>query len=176
MERLTKRSKTGLPVLVRGRALGPAFFPEARDYTDYFDALERLAQYEDTGLSPEEYKMRKEDLRVLDLFKEQSSDSEEAIKIAEARREKRLFILPVGVGKEIYSIRYGEVETGTVWQVEINSYTSPAVWIRFTVQSKLFGPMDGHTRIDLAARDGIYFTREEAEAALKGETNETTDL
>jgi hypothetical protein len=48
-------------------------------------------------------------------------------------------------------------------------YTSPTVWIRFTVHSKLLGDIDGHTRIDLAARDGIYFTREEAETALKGE-------
>ena len=32
---------------MRGRAFGPAFFPEERDYKDYADALERLAQYED---------------------------------------------------------------------------------------------------------------------------------
>lgn len=133
MDRLTKRNNDlgGLPVLVRGRALGPAFFSDERDYKDYADALERLAQYED------------------------------------AEESGKLILLPFGVDKEIYSTRYGEVETGTVWQVEINSYTSPAVWIRFTVKSILLGPMDGHTRIDLAALDGIYFTREEAEAALK---------
>lgn len=94
----------------------------------------------------------------------------------DAEEAGKLVMLPFGVGKQIFATRYGEIDTGTVWQVEINSYTSPAVWIRFTVQNKLFGPMDGHTRIDLAARDGIYFTREEAEAALKGETNETTYL
>lgn len=49
MDRLTKRNNDlgGLPVLVRGRALGPAFFSDERDYKDYADALERLAQYED---------------------------------------------------------------------------------------------------------------------------------
>ena len=49
MDRLTKRNKNlgGLPVLVRGRALGPAYFSDKRDYKDYADALERLAQYED---------------------------------------------------------------------------------------------------------------------------------
>ena len=49
MDRLTKRNDLpgGLPVLVRGRALGPAFFSDERDYKDYADALERLAQYED---------------------------------------------------------------------------------------------------------------------------------
>ena len=136
----------------------------------------RLAVYEDTGLAPAEYLMRKDEIRVLEMFKEQSLDAEEAIKIAEARRENRLVILPVNVGAEIFSIRYGEVETGKVWRVEINVYTSPAIWIGFTVHSKLFGEIDGHTRIDLAARNGIYFTREEAEAALKGEHNETSDL
>lgn len=56
MERLTERTNLPgfLPVLLRGRALGPAYFQEERDYTDYSDALERLAAYEDTGLEPEE--------------------------------------------------------------------------------------------------------------------------
>lgn len=49
MDRLTERNnKNGfLPVLVRGRALGPAYFKEELDYKDYRDALERLAAYED---------------------------------------------------------------------------------------------------------------------------------
>lgn len=55
MDRLTKRNELpgGLPVLVRGKALGPAFFSDERDYKDYADALERLAQYEDAEESGE---------------------------------------------------------------------------------------------------------------------------
>lgn len=55
MDRLTKRNNDpgGLPILVRGRALGPAFFSDERDYKDYADALERLAQYEDAEESGE---------------------------------------------------------------------------------------------------------------------------
>ena len=55
MDRLTKRNNDlgGLPVLVRGRALGPAYFSDERDYKDYADALERLAQYEDAEESGE---------------------------------------------------------------------------------------------------------------------------
>ena len=55
MDRLTKRNDDmrGLPVLVRGRALGPAYFSDERDYKDYADALELLAQYEDAEESGE---------------------------------------------------------------------------------------------------------------------------
>lgn len=105
-------------------------------------------------------------------YKDYSDALERLAQYEDAEEAGKLVMLPFGVGKQIFSTRYGEVETGTVWQVEINSYTSPAVWIRFTVQSKLFGPMDGHTRIDLAARDGIYFTREEAEKEVKMVKNE----
>ena len=45
---------------MRGRALGPAYFHEERDYKDYADALERLAQYEDIGLSPDEIEVQLE--------------------------------------------------------------------------------------------------------------------
>lgn len=55
MNRLTKRTTNcPLPVLVRDRAFGPAYFVSEEDYTDYRDALEKLARYEDTGLAPDE--------------------------------------------------------------------------------------------------------------------------
>jgi hypothetical protein len=49
MKRLTKRNHLSgfLPVLMNDRALGPAAFYNQRDYYDYADALEHLAQYED---------------------------------------------------------------------------------------------------------------------------------
>lgn len=54
MDRLTKRNYGPLPVLVRGHAHGPAYFMSQCDYEDYRDALNRLADYEDTGMTPEE--------------------------------------------------------------------------------------------------------------------------
>ena len=60
MNRLTRRTTNcRLPVLVRNRAFGPAYFVSEEDYTDYRDALEKLARYEDTGLEPEEVEAAK---------------------------------------------------------------------------------------------------------------------
>lgn len=60
MNRLTRRTTNcPLPVLVRDRAFGPAYFISEEDYTDYRDALEKLAAYEDTGLEPEEVESAK---------------------------------------------------------------------------------------------------------------------
>ena len=165
MERLTcRRNEEGFKnanVLLRGKRFGPAFFPDKEDYKDYSDALERLAQYEDTGLSPEEYQMRKEDLRVLDLFKEQSSDAEEAIRIAEARRENRLVILPCKVGDAVYYINgYG------IYKAKAATFRFNESGIRVYCERKFMG---------VIGFEGIYgktvfLTREEAEAALKGAT------
>lgn len=62
MERLTERSSGALPILVRKRAFGPAYFSSQRDYQDYRDAIDRLAAYEDTGLEPKEIQ------EAVDLF------------------------------------------------------------------------------------------------------------
>lgn len=159
MERLTKVS--GEMVWMKSQQR-PNLILEPCEMSS-FDArlvLVKLAAYEDTGLTPEEiHELTHNSYGPLHKKLGQWIDAE---------RDGRMLVLPFGAGKEVYSIRYGEIEPATIWQVEINSYTSPAVWIRFTVRSKAFGNIDGHTRIDLAARDGIYFSREEAEAALKG--------
>lgn len=154
MERLTIKDETCPFINSNGEPC------EAYTVREYFEVVNRLAAYKDTGLTPEE---------IHELA--HSSYGPLHKKLGEwidAERDGRLLVLPCNAGQEAYSIRYGEIEPATIWQVEINSYTSPAVWIRFTVKSKVFGNIDGHTRIDLAARDGIYFTRKEAEAALKG--------
>ena len=73
MERLTTRSSGPLPVLVRGKAFGPAYFMSEQDYEDYRDALNKLAAYEDTGLEPDSIEEAKEaveePVRNADKFK-----------------------------------------------------------------------------------------------------------
>lgn len=117
----------------------------------------RLAIYEDTGLAPAEYLMRKDEIRVLEMFKEQSSDAEEAIKIAEARRDGRLLILPCKPEDMVWRI-CGQRGKKHVAQRRVESieYTaSGEIWIHSTA-CDVFGKT-------------VFLTREEAEAALKGE-------
>lgn len=102
MNRLTKRTKNGpLPVLVRDRAFGPAFFfdfhLEERDYNDYRDALEKLAQYEDTGLDPEEIERSDALLRgFIDLSRRHARTLPWIESVMIADREGRLLVLPCG--------------------------------------------------------------------------------
>ena len=198
MERLTKRSETGLPVLVRGRALGPAFFPEAKDYTDYFDALERLAQYEDIGLSPDEIeeqlttysavlcdvtnnRMSKTNY-TLEAIRSVISDAqaedcdrcdntEQLKRYEEAEADGRLIILPVKEGTPLFVDGKifaphckGQVHEVTGWY-----YSYPMIYKDFRGEHDYVIDPDG-------IGTSTFLTREEAEAALKGETNETTDL
>ena len=116
----------------------------------------RLAMYEDTGLTLAEYLMRKYEIHILDLFMEQSSDAEESVRIAEARRDGRLLILPCKTGDMVWRI-CGQRGKKHVAQRRVESieYTaSGEIWIHSTVWD-VFGK-------------NVFLTREEAEAALKG--------
>ena len=104
MDRLTERNELPgfLPVLLRGRALGPAYFREERDYKDYADALERLAQYEDTGLDPDEVKRVQETLVTAQRLKKEQYDILK--KYLKAEAEGMLVWLPVKIGTPCFRI------------------------------------------------------------------------
>lgn len=74
------------------------------EYMPLIEAAHKLSEYEATGLEPSEIQCAKENLHILDLFKEQAQDAEECIRIAEARRDGKLAILPVRVGDIIYTM------------------------------------------------------------------------
>lgn len=74
------------------------------EYLPLIEAAHKLAEYEATGMEPSEIQCAKENLHILDLFKEQAQDAEECIRIAEARRDGKLAILPVRVGDVIYTM------------------------------------------------------------------------
>lgn len=100
MNRLTKRTTNGpLPVLVRDRAFGPAYFVSEEDYTDYRDALEKLARYEDTGLEPEQcakYAQAEKEGRYIVLKEPRYAGVHRLEEIARADIEGRLVVLPCG--------------------------------------------------------------------------------
>ncbi len=103
MNRLTKRTTNcPLPVLVRDRALGPGYFVSEQDYTDYRDALEKLAQYEDTGLEPEEMK---------ELLHDTTGPLHRKLGTwIKAEAEGRLVVLPCKVGTKVYDIISGKIK------------------------------------------------------------------
>lgn len=100
MNRLTKRTTNGpLPVLVRDRAFGPAYFVSEEDYTDYRDALEKLARYEDSGLEPEQcakFAQTEKEGRYIVLKEPRSAGVHRLEEIARADIEDRLLVLPCG--------------------------------------------------------------------------------
>lgn len=139
--------------------------------------LYRLAEYEDTGLEPEEIVSRNELGRlscVIDLLNN-CSQFEVSIdrlrEIAEADKEGRCAVLPVEVGQNVYFINRAfdsEICTAIVIGAEINLYTpSCPIWIRIEWFSKRTGKHEYHSRADLMIGKTVFLTREAAETALK---------
>ena len=154
MERLTcRRNDDGFinaNVLLRGKRLGPAFFPDKEDYQDYSDALERLAQYEDA-----------EEQRRMVVLPEPTPDIDymRILNLVMADAEDRVIVLPCKVGDIVYYRR--------------GSYT-----IGDDVKRIVLDGMDNQVIIDhnhsfMFSHFGrtVWSSREEAEAALKGKIN-----
>lgn len=116
----------------------------------------RLAMYEDVGLAPAEYLMRKDEISVLEMFKEQSSDAEKAIKIAEARRENRLVILPCKVGDMVYYRRGSYIIGDDVKRIILDGIDNQVIIDH------------NHSFMFSDFGSKVWASREEAEAALKG--------
>ncbi len=124
---------------------------------DWAAALEKLAAYEDTGLEPEEIKLN---MDGLDEY-------------CKAEAEGRLVILPCKVGDTIYEIdlpEYGVIVcnvlcftygrsniTGELtWSVAVNVVGGHGLGSCYTFDPDDFGKT-------------VFFAREKAESALKGD-------
>ena len=193
MERLTSRSEHPVfpgTVLVRGRRLGEAYFDDAEDYKDYADALERLAQYEDIGLSPDEIetqlatysavlcdvtnnKMSKTNY-TLEAIRSGISDAqaedcdrcdntEQLKRYEEAEADGRLIILPVKEGTPLFvdGKIFAPHCKGQVHKVTDWYYSYPMIYKDFRGEHDYVIDPDG-------IGTSTFLTREEAEAALEG--------
>lgn len=132
------------------------------EYLPLIEAAHKLAEYEATGLEPSEIQWRKEDLHILDLFKDQSQDADEAIRIAEARRDARLVILPCKIGDVLDLRKRADIEAdfGTVYHFDFWRNGTIDVWLE----------IDSETVCRVEPGDigkNVFLTREEAEDALK---------
>jgi len=104
------------------------------------EAITRLAEYEGSGLSPEEVQ-----------------------ELAKAEAEGRLVVLPCKVGDAVYQPFAGKVYEKTVDRIIINRFTTPQIWI----ETKLPFATPRLERWDIAFGKTVFLTREEAEKALE---------
>lgn len=159
MNRLTKRTTNcPLPVLVRDRAFGPAYFLSVEDYTDYRNVLEKLARYEDTGLEPEEAEACKVALmgKSLAEIKEIEGISVERMKeLAKAEAEGRLLVLPCKVGDMVYFRRGRDILGDTVERIILDGIDNQV----------LVGAHKAFMFLDFGKT--VFLTREDAEKALE---------
>ena len=118
---------------------------------------ERLKEYEDTGLEPEEiervvdaygggHTLRTESAERLEIVREIKTDR--LRELAKAEKDGRLEVLPCKVGDTVYQIDAERV------------YESEVKWIIFDCDDIAFD--------ERAIGGSIFLTREDAEAALKG--------
>ena len=164
MNRLTRRTTNcPLPVLVRNRAFGPAYFVSEEDYTDYRDALEKLARYEDSGLEPEEIKRSDALLRgFIDLSRRHARTLPWIEKVMIADREGRLLVLPCKVGDELWIKRNGKIQCETVDRIAVDQTDEDEdLFISiYTMSVSVLSEDIGRL---------VFLTREDAEKALEVE-------
>lgn len=143
------------------------------EYLPLIEAAHKLAEYEATGLEPSEIQCTKENLHILDLFKEQAQDAEECIRIAAARRDGKLAILPVKVGDIIYTMLS---MSGWYLREKDMPYKAKVVFVGLNNSDSTGGGLFNvvYDKRDLMASFSfsdigktVFLTREEAESALK---------
>lgn len=128
----------------------------------------RLAKYEDIGLTPEGVSAIKLALmgKSIAEIKEFDGISIDRLReLAKADRDGRLALLPCKPLDTVYSLFCGEIVEKRIGAITINGYTNPRIWVELycdflATQTK---------RWDLAVGKEFFLTREEAEAALKGD-------
>ena len=165
MERLTERD-----------CLGGVQTGDLKDGVDERKAFDRLAAYEDTGLTPEKVA---EYQHLCETYVEAGLDSkfvqfcidatqnglslEGLCKLAQAETDGRLVVLPCKVGDTVYEAnKRGFVSTYKVISVHISDCS---VLIGWELIDGIYSNLNGFEVSALAKT--IFRTREEAEAALK---------
>ena len=125
---------------------------EKSDFDGLTEAIDRLAAYEDSGLSPEEVQELKVSVKIC----------EDCWNHAQAKAEGRLVVLPCKVGDVVYEPFVGKVYEKTVDRIIINRFTTPQIWI----ETKLPFATPRLERWDMAIGKTVFLTREDAEKAL----------
>lgn len=124
--------------------------------------VERLADYEDTGLTPGEVKsMQEEHFSGLEMAKLHSALME-LKKYQEADKDGRLVVLPCKVGDKLYRVFYGEI-----FEHRVGSMKYFAIQGKWDIETYPFCPC-----VESSIGKTIFLTREEAEKALEAMKDE----
>ena len=135
---------------------------------DYISAANRLADYEDTGLTPEEVSTLVKDWSDLRTIVGECGGIDRLRKLAEADRAGRLVVLPCKVGDTVYEVTSRKtISEYRVKAIRVELFCTFIEWdiVAGFVDKSIFGvPVDeiGKT---------VFLTREEAEKALEGKRN-----
>lgn len=164
MERLTKRLSSGAPTYNYPAScyFGDDSGPDRIAQSAFRQrCVERLADYEDTGRTPEEVTALG---NLFDYALEESKTLTEQLallnrirELAEADKDGRLVVLPCKVGDTVYRLFAGNPDNPVIATLKINTVAEAV---------KLIGKMGMHKYI------GTFLTREEAEKALEAMKNE----
>lgn len=162
MGRLTKRVEAGEAVYY---LYGFGAFDEVEALAECVD---RLAAYEDTGITPEYIASA---LKTLDMF----ADATKGVplnrirELVEAEKDGRLVVLPCKVGDKIFHLFYGEIQNLLVSSVIYRGHGGYST--NFLVECIPFHRFYWREEIGKT----VFLTREEAEAALKKREESTDD-
>lgn len=115
---------------------------------------ERLAAYEDTGLTPEQVVNAK--TIIESAFADDTSKAERIRDLMKADKEGRVVVLPCKVGDKLYRVFAGEI-----FEHRVGSMKYFAIQKRWDIETYPFCPF-----VESSIGKTIFLTREEAEKAL----------
>lgn len=164
MERLTKRNENGKAMF--GREYGEPPYPVVTQ-----EFLDRLAAYEDTGLSPEEVKDMAEnaETRLLTFLEAMYGISVgELMGLIEAKKRGRVVVLPCKVGDTLFFVKDGDIYSGVFrymhWEHHKDRGVRSEIRVNITPYTTMGASFDDFGKT-------VFLTREEAENALRGGDN-----
>nr|DAI67762.1 MAG TPA: hypothetical protein [Caudoviricetes sp.] len=161
MGRLTKRAGGTVVYAGRYKQYEGGDIPAEVSTQGVRELLVRLAEYEDTGLGPEQCENAK--AIIESVFSDDTSKAERIWELLKADRDGRLVVLPCEVGSIVYTEFCDEIVEKRIGQFHVNGYTEPRLWADIDCD----WTSTQCVRWDLAIGKTIFLTREEAEAALK---------
>ena len=136
---------------------------------DYISAANRLADYEDTGLTPQEViSMRGEWCAMMSVLNSIGGGYTRLRELAEADKDGRVVVLPCKVGDMVYVINrhLGQIFASTVISINVGNSTDLKNYIR----TKWVGKKGNESIRTWTLRQVgryVFLTREEAEKALE---------